>query len=322
MLSIEITKECPLNCPGCYAYHPDHLAGAPLTSLADYRGDELIGGALDLIQAYRPLTVYLVGGEPLVRFRELNELIPEICRRGIHVEMVTSAVRPIPESWAEWSRLAINVSIDGLQPEHDERRKPATYERILKHIQGHRIFVHCTVTSRMMGRPGYLEEFVRFWSARPEVIKIRVSLFTPQVGETSEEILTKEMRRRAVAELDRLRGGRFPKLQVGWRFTEALLDPPRYPGECLFAQITECFSADLKTRVQPCQLGGHPNCRECGCAASAGLHAVGRYRLPGGVKVATVFEISRRIGSGARRLRRFWGMLAHHQGGLPAHRSL
>ena len=24
-LSIEITRECPLRCPGCYAYEPEHL---------------------------------------------------------------------------------------------------------------------------------------------------------------------------------------------------------------------------------------------------------------------------------------------------------
>ncbi|MBL8193432.1 MAG: radical SAM protein, partial [Blastocatellia bacterium] len=24
-LSIEITRECPLRCPGCYAYEPQHL---------------------------------------------------------------------------------------------------------------------------------------------------------------------------------------------------------------------------------------------------------------------------------------------------------
>ena len=26
-LSIEITRECPLRCPGCYAYGDDHLGG-------------------------------------------------------------------------------------------------------------------------------------------------------------------------------------------------------------------------------------------------------------------------------------------------------
>lgn len=25
LLSIEITKECPLSCPGCYAYEDEHL---------------------------------------------------------------------------------------------------------------------------------------------------------------------------------------------------------------------------------------------------------------------------------------------------------
>ena len=24
-MSIEITRECPLRCPGCYAYEPEHL---------------------------------------------------------------------------------------------------------------------------------------------------------------------------------------------------------------------------------------------------------------------------------------------------------
>ena len=36
-LSIEITKECPLRCPGCYAYGDDHLGGIGLVLLADAR---------------------------------------------------------------------------------------------------------------------------------------------------------------------------------------------------------------------------------------------------------------------------------------------
>ena len=59
---------------------------------------------------------------------------------------MTSAVRPIPNEWLGLHRLQVVVSIDGLQPEHDERRKPATYERILKHIEG--IRSPCTARSR------------------------------------------------------------------------------------------------------------------------------------------------------------------------------
>lgn len=302
VLSVEITKECPLSCPGCYAYHPDHLEGFGLRSLSDHKGNDLVAGILDLIERYRPLAIYLVGGEPLVRFRELNVLLPAICARNVNVEVVTSAVRPIPREWADLDRLKIIVSVDGLPPEHDERRKPATYRRILQHIQGHRIGVHCTITRQMMHRPGYLKDFVEFWSQRPEVQLIRMSLFTAQVVETSFEILSREMREQAVSELRQLHG-EFSKLQVGPRMLDAMLSPPRDPQHCLFARVTRCISADLKTPVTPCQLGGNPKCSECGCLASAGLHAVGQHRLPGGIKVASLFEVSDRTGALVRRLR-------------------
>src|SRR5438876_1761320 len=81
-LSIEITKECPLSCPGCYAYGDDHLStGVLLTQLNDLKGKALVDGIMRLIDEYRPLHVSLVGGEPLVRFRELNEILPQISAR-------------------------------------------------------------------------------------------------------------------------------------------------------------------------------------------------------------------------------------------------
>ena len=88
-----------------------------------------------------------------MRFRELDELLPELERRGIHVQVVTSAFRQIPARWNALSRLNVVVSVDGLQPEHDIRRKPATYERILKSIAGTKVTIHCTVTAQMMDRP-------------------------------------------------------------------------------------------------------------------------------------------------------------------------
>ena len=41
-LSLEITRECPLRCPGCYAYEDAHLGTTNLRSLSDFRGEELI----------------------------------------------------------------------------------------------------------------------------------------------------------------------------------------------------------------------------------------------------------------------------------------
>src|SRR4051812_9461809 len=191
VLSIEITRECPLRCPGCYAYGDEHLGGGvTLRELHDYKGQELVDRFMELVDRHRPLHVSIVGGEPLVRYKELGQILPQLAQRGIHAQLVTSAVREIPKEWYGLHRLSIVVSIDGLQPEHDERRKPATYDRILKHIAGHAITVHCTVTRQQIQRPGYIEEFLKFWSARAEVTKIWFSLYTPQIGETSEERLT------------------------------------------------------------------------------------------------------------------------------------
>ena len=131
-LSLEITKECPLRCPGCYAYEDAHLGTTNLRSLSDFKGQALINRVLQLIDQHNPLHLSIVGGDPLVRYRELEVLLPKLDDRGIYVQLVTSAFRPITASWATLPRLQISVSVDGLQPDHDLRRAPATYDRILK----------------------------------------------------------------------------------------------------------------------------------------------------------------------------------------------
>lgn len=179
-LSIEITRECPLRCPGCYAYGDDHLGGGVvLRQLSDLKGQALVDGILALVRDRKPLHLSIVGGEPLVRFRELDQVLPQLAELGVHTQLVTSAVRPVPQAWASIPKLQVVVSIDGLQPEHDVRRTPATYDRILKHIAGQQITVHCTLT-RQQARPGYVTEFTRVWAANPDVRRIWFSLYTPQ----------------------------------------------------------------------------------------------------------------------------------------------
>ena len=302
-LSVEITRECPLRCPGCYAYGDDHLGGdVTLRQVSDFKGQELIDRFMGLVDRHRPLHVSIVGGEPLVRFRELNEILPRLADRGIYTQLVTSAVRPIPQEWAGLRRLQLVVSIDGLQPEHDERRKPATYDRILKHIVGHQITVHCTVTRQQVRQDGYLDRFVQFWSDNPHTRQIWVSLYTPQIGELSAERLAPEDRERVVAALMHLRSV-YPKLNMPRGMIQVYKDPPQHPGECTFAQTTTCLSADFERQISPCQFGGNPDCSNCGCIASAGLGAVARHRLPGGLRVGAIFEQSLRVGETVRRFR-------------------
>lgn len=302
-LSIEITRECPLRCPGCYAYGDDHLGGEiTLRNVRDFQGQALVDGVVALVDKHRPLHVSIVGGEPLVRYRELNAILPELARRRIHVQLVTSAVREIPLQWRDISRLSIVVSIDGLQPEHDARRTPATYDRILKHIIGHSITVHCTVTRQQVNRAGYIEEFLQYWSTKQDVKKIWVSLYTPQVGEVSDERLRPVDRTRVVADLLALRL-RYPKLALPKGLIEAYATPPSSPDECVFARTTTTISADLTTRITPCQFGGAPDCGNCGCMASAGLAAVARHHLFGVIPLAPIFTGSMRVGEQIRKRR-------------------
>ena len=99
------------------------------------------------------------------------------------------------------------------------------------------VTIHCTVTGQIAGRPGYLEEFLRFWSARPEVKRIWVSLFTPQQGAEGPEILSPSMRRLVLDELERL-FPLYPKFQMNRQMIEELRHPPQSPEECIFARTT------------------------------------------------------------------------------------
>ena len=190
-LSIEITRECPLRCPGCYAYGDEHLGGGvTLRQVSDFKGDELVENFFKLVDEHKPLHLSIVGGEPLVRFREL-EYDPAAPRRARHLLAARDQRRAANPGGMGASCAACRSSSrsTGCQPEHDVRRTPATYDRILKHIAGHQITVHCTVTRQQVRRDGYLEEFLRFWSANENVRTIWVSLYTPQIGEVSEEQL-------------------------------------------------------------------------------------------------------------------------------------
>ena len=302
LLSIEITKECPLRCPGCYAFDPAHLGGGTvLRGLSDYKGDDLVRNVLALVDERKPMHVSLVGGDPLVRYRELDRLLPKLARRGIHTQLVTSAFRVIPAEWLRIPNLCVAVSIDGLQPEHDERRKPATYERILKSIRDARVTVHCTITAQFAERPGYLEEFLKFWSAQPSVWRVWFSLFTPQRGATDPEILSPTQRTFVIAEMKRLRAI-YPILNMDDWTINAFAAPPASPEECIFARTTETVSADLTTRITPCQFGGEPECAQCGCIASMGMAAIGNHTL-GPLKLASIFLASDAFGKKFSRLK-------------------
>lgn len=303
ILSIEITRECPLSCPGCYAYGDTHLGGGvTLSQLNDLRGDALVNGILGLVRKHKPMHVSLVGGEPMVRHRELDRTLPVLSKMEIFTMVVTSGVIAVPKEWTSLPRVMVAISVDGLPEHHDVRRKPATYDRILKNIEGCKVNIHWVITRPMMERAGYLEEYVQFWSARPEVNCIWVSFYTPQIGEQSPEMLTPEDRSELARQLPALRR-KYPKFLFTEGLADAFLHPPKDPEDCLFSMMSANYSADLTSRVEPCVFGGTPDCSQCGCAASTGLHWVRSVKLAGPLRLEHVIVGSLKAGRLVSRIR-------------------
>ena len=154
----------------------------------------------------------------------------------------------------------------------------------------------------MLQRPGYMEDFVAYWNGRPEVDNIWVSLYTPQRGEHTPEMLTPEDRVLVARELPGLRS-KYPKLLMHQRIAAGLLNPPDTPSDCLFSKMSTNYSADLKTRVEPCIFGGDPDCSQCGCAVTSGVHVVKNATLVGPLKAGHLVRASMAIGSTLNRLR-------------------
>ncbi|MGA2212383.1 MAG: radical SAM protein [Bryobacteraceae bacterium] len=303
LLSIEITSECPLSCPGCYAYGDRHLGGGvTLTELSDSRGQTLVQGILRLVERHDPMQVSLVGGEPMMRHRELSQLLPILSERGIYTMVVTSGVIPIPSEWTALPRVTVAISVDGLPQHHDERRKPATYERILRNIAGRRVYIHWTAVRAHVQDLSYAERYLEFWSERDEVHRIWMSVYTPQRGEQSAERLTLEDRKRLAEAIPWL-AGKYPKFLIKPGMARAILSPPSSPAECSFARVSANYTADLETRVEPCVFGGDPDCSECGCAISSALHWITNEKV-GPITGRRLLDASLGIGEVVARLKK------------------
>jgi hypothetical protein len=235
-----------------------------------------------------------------MRQRELSRVLPELSRRGIYTMVVTSAVIPIPQEWTKLPKITVTVSVDGNPEDHDVRRKPATYDRILRNISGRKVNIHWTVVRKNLEQPGYMDRYLEFWNAQPEVNLIWVSVYTPQLHEDSAERLTDEDRRDLAAYFNSIRH-RYSKLTMHKGLMHAFLAPPAEPSTCLFAKLSVNYTADLKTRVEPCVFGGEPDCSQCGCSMSMGMHWLGNLRIAGPLRARHLIEGSLALGRVAKR---------------------
>jgi hypothetical protein len=148
----------------------------------------------------------------------------------------------------------------------------------------------------MLERAGYLEEYVAFWNGREEVDHIWISLYSPQIGESSAEMLSSEDRERLARELPPL-GQKYRKLQLTEGIARAWVKPPASPQQCVFSKMSANYSADLKTRVEPCVFGGTPDCSQCGCSISSALHWIQGIKVVGPLKVDHLVRASMAVGT-------------------------
>jgi hypothetical protein len=123
------------------------------------------------------------------------------------------------------------------------------------------------------------------------------------------EILTAAERVTAITDMLKLRK-EFPKLDMPEGLINQFASPPESPDECVFALTTQVLSADLSTKVVPCQYGGKPDCSSCGCIASMGLAAVAAHKWGGFLPVGAIFSASVKIG-------RAWRMRGLPRNGAP-----
>jgi hypothetical protein len=100
-----------------------------------------------------------------------------------------------------------------------------------------------------------------------------------------------------------LLGKQYPKLLVPEGVARAFVRPPSAPDDCLFSKMSANYSADLRSRVEPCVFGGSPDCSQCGCSISSGLHWVRTVRVVGPLKVDHFVSGSIGVGSLVNRFR-------------------
>ena len=217
LLSIEITRECPLSCPGCYAYGESHLGGET-TLTRCFRFSRRPTGQRNPRADRKARSGSSVSGRRrTVDSPSRVEPRASGVERARHIRDGGDQRRDSDSGSGRICRASRWPCRWTACPEHDVRRRPATYDRILRNIAGRRVNIHCTIVRAHLEQAGYLEQFLAFWSARPEVNRIWFSVYTPQRGESTPEMLRPEQRVRACRRTSR-HGAPLPEADASRRY--------------------------------------------------------------------------------------------------------
>jgi len=144
-----------------------------------------------------------------------------------------------------------------------------------------------------MKRPGYLAEFLEFWTPRPEIEKVWFSLFTPQVGDRMPEILSSEERAQAIADMVELRK-QHPKLDMPEAVIRQFASPPHRPQIVFCAHDSDRCRRTCRPRSLHASLAGILIARPA-MHRIHGLASIAAHKLGGILSVGTIFKASSRL---------------------------
>jgi hypothetical protein len=71
---------------------------------------------LQLVDPLKSLHLRIVGGDPLIWYRQLEAMVSQPLDSGVHSQIVTSGFRPLTAGWMVLPNFTPMVSTDGLQP--------------------------------------------------------------------------------------------------------------------------------------------------------------------------------------------------------------
>ena len=282
ILSIEITKECPLPCPGCYAYGDEHLGGdVTLREVSRFQGQTSSSTAcMALVDRTTPLHVSIVGGEPLVRYRELDEILPQLTERGIHTQVVTSAVRPIPAEWTGAAapagrRLDRRAAARARRAPHagDLRPHPQAHRRAPDHraLHGHAAAGPARRLSRRV--PAVL-------AGQPEhATDLDEPLHAAERRDVDGAADARRTDDASIADLRRLR--RVPEAPHARRDDRTSTRTRRVARRLHLRADDRVLLGRPRAQHHPVSVRRQSGLPQCGCIASAGLEAIGRHQPQG-----------------------------------------
>ena len=261
-----------------------------LREVRDFKGQELVDGVLALVDRHRPAPSVDRRRRTAGPLRELNTLLPLLSqardsrpdrheRRARHAARV-ARLAPLPADRLHRrppARARRTADAGHLRTHPEEHRRPPDYGSLHDHAPaGEPAGIHRGVP-RLLVRRGPKCRRSGTASTRRRSAKCPTR-FSGRTIASASSTICRRMR------------PRYPKLEVPKELLAVYAEPPQSPDECVFARLTTTISADLTTKISPCQFGGTPDCSNCGCMASAGMAAIARHRVFGVIPVGAAAE--------------------------------